>query len=169
VFAPSKRRVTPQRAAELARGAKLARVAVMMHPTQSLLDEVCAVFRPDVLQTDAADLPALRVPEGLSVLPVVRSTGLHGAALPRRLLFEGARSGVGERADWDAAARLAARAELVLAGGLDADNVAAAVLAVRPFGVDVSSGVESAPGVKDAAKIYEFVRRARAVETGASR
>ena len=80
------------------------------------------------------------------------------APLPARCLLESARSGAGERADWEEAARArATRRELVLAGGLDAANVAEAIARVRPFGVDVSSGVESGRGVKDAAQIREFV------------
>jgi len=55
----------------------------------------------------------------------------------------------------------------VLAGGLDPSNVASAIDAVRPHGVDVSSGVEAAPGIKDPQKIHEFVRRARAAAHGA--
>jgi phosphoribosylanthranilate isomerase len=57
---------------------------------------------------------------------------------------------------------LARRTQLVLAGGLSPGNVAAAIGAVRPFGVDVSSGVEGAPGVKSPALIESFVRNARA-------
>lgn len=170
VFAPSKRQVSAQRALELTRNVTVPRVAVMLHPTQGMLDEVWSVFRPDVLQTDFDDLAALRVPEGLSVMPVIRSTGAAPARLPPRLLFEGAVSGVGETADWSAAAALARAAQLVLAGGLNASNVAAAIAAVTPFGVDVSSGVEAAPGVKDPTKIHEFVRHARAAAAyGANR
>jgi phosphoribosylanthranilate isomerase len=84
------------------------------------------------------------------------------AALPGRVLFESARSGAGERADWAAAAAVAASTQLVLAGGLQPGNVAEAVRTVRPFGVDVSSGVERERGVKDAPLIHEFVRAARA-------
>jgi phosphoribosylanthranilate isomerase len=59
------------------------------------------------------------------------------------------RGGTGERSDWDVAAQLARRRRVLLAGGLTPENVADAITAVRPFGIDVSSGVESAPGIKD--------------------
>lgn len=61
--------------------------------------------------------------------------------------------GTGRLANWDLAARIAARRPIVLAGGLRPDNVAAAVARVKPAAVDVSSGVERAPGVKDPAKV----------------
>ena len=160
VFAPSKRQVTAQRAAQLARDAKVPRIAVMQHPSQALLDEVWDVFRPDVLQTDADDLQALDVPQGLTVLPVVRSSRVP-QNLPARMLFEGPVSGTGTTADWTQAADLAKQTQLILAGGLNVRNVADAIRRVQPFGVDVSSGVEKEPGIKDAAKIYEFVRAAR--------
>ena len=168
VFATSPRRVTAAQAARIARDARVPRVAVMQHPTQALLDEVWSEFRPDVLQTDVEDLEQLRVPAGLEVLPVFRS-GHTAPAVPKRLLFEGPKSGTGVVTDWQRARELAQRTQLVLAGGLDATNVSAAIEAVRPYGVDVSSGVESAPGVKDPEKIRLFVRAARTAVNGASR
>jgi len=59
------------------------------------------------------------------------------------------RGGTGRTIDWTAAAAIAARRRVLLAGGLTPDNVAAAIAQVQPFGIDVSSGVERAPGIKD--------------------
>jgi len=140
------------------------RVAVFLHPSQALVDAVLDAIAPDWLQTDADDLTGLRLPAGLRILPVLRNGAVDTASLPGRCLFESARSGAGERADWSAAADLARATQLVLAGGLHPANVAEAVRAVRPFGVDVSSGVERERGVKDAARIREFIRAARAAE-----
>lgn len=169
VFAESKRKVTAQQAAELARNVPrdILRVAVMLHPSQAQLDEVWSRFRPDVLQTDVDDLATLRVPAGLQVMPVFRAGRELPTMLPTRLLFEGPVSGTGETTDWSAAAKLATRTQLILAGGLKPANVAEAIATARPFGVDVSSGVEAAPGIKDPAKIYQFVRNARAADNGA--
>jgi phosphoribosylanthranilate isomerase len=140
------------------------KVAVFLHPSQAEVDAAIDAVHPDWVQTDAADLAGLRLPAGQRVLPVYR-TGRPlppPQDMPRRFLLESGSSGAGERADWDAAARLNAAGELVLAGGLDATNVAAALAAVRPFGIDVSSGVESTRGVKDAVLIRNFVNAARA-------
>jgi phosphoribosylanthranilate isomerase len=79
-------------------------------------------------------------------------------------LFEGSDSGSGATADWLEARELASATELVLAGGLDARNVERAIRYVKPWGVDVSSGVEARRGEKDPAKIKEFVTRVRAAE-----
>jgi len=144
--------------------AGIERVAVFLHPSQALLDAVLAAIEPDWVQTDASDLAGLRLPAGQRVLPVLRSGAERAGPLPPRCLFESVSSGSGERADWTAAARLARTSQLVLAGGLDPSNVGEAVRAVRPFGVDVSSGVESSRGIKDAARIREFIRSARAAE-----
>ena len=71
------------------------------------------------------------------------------------------RGGTGQQVDWSQAATLARERRVVLAGGLTPRNVADAVAAVRPYGVDVSSGVEEAPGVKNFDKVTEFLANAR--------
>jgi phosphoribosylanthranilate isomerase len=163
VFAPSVRRVDTTRANELAAPArrKVACVAVTRHPTRAEVDEILGAFRPDILQTDIDDIDALKLPRELSVLPVLRPGPKPACAIPRRVLFEGPVSGSGHTTDWDAAAELALRLEVILAGGLNPRNVAAAVRHVRPFGVDVSSGVEDQPGVKNTELIEQFVAAAR--------
>ena len=161
--APSPRHLTPLDAARLARAVpeRVLRVAVTRAPSQAEVDAIVAGFAPDALQSDATDLERLRLPAGLARLPVLRSGEPLPAQLPRRCLYESADSGRGVTADWGAAGALAARTELVLAGGLTAANVGAAIAAVRPFGVDVSSGVETEPGRKDPASIRDFVAAAR--------
>jgi phosphoribosylanthranilate isomerase len=166
--APSPRNLSPAAAADLAGhvppGVKT--VAVTLHPAQSLVDAVLAAFRPDAWQTDASDFEGIELPAGVERWPVFRGNVPPPASPPPRLLFEGARSGVGEVADWSQAAALARRTEMVLGGGLTPGNVAQAVATVRPWGVDVSSGVESAPGRKDPARIREFISAAREAAAG---
>jgi len=163
VFAESPREVTPERALELAAAVPrtVKRVAVLRHPPRALWQRVLEVFEPDWLQTDAEDLAEIELPRNCTALPVYRDGRAPNTA-PTRLLFEGAKSGSGRTADWDAARALAARCELILAGGLDAANVADAIRTVRPWGVDVSSGVERRHGEKDPQKIREFIARVRA-------
>lgn len=72
--------------------------------------------------------------------------------------------GSGVKADWDVASELAKRYKFLLAGGLTPENVGDAVKQVNAWGVDVASGVESSPGVKDEAKMIEFVKKIRGVE-----
>lgn len=165
VFAPSVRRVEPAQASRLAAPARgrLRCVAVMQHPEPDEVAAVLAVFRPDMLQTDAEDFALLELPTSLERLAVLRAGHDLASPLPARAVFEGPVSGAGVLTDWTRAAELRARGvELVLAGGLTEDNVDAAIRAVRPYGVDVSSGVESAPGIKSAEKIARFVAAARA-------
>src|SRR5688572_19197114 len=78
----------------------------------------------------------------------------------------GAYGGTGVTADWKGAAELAKKYPLLLAGGLTPDNVTDAVRQVKPWGVDVASGVESTPGVKDAGKMKAFVQVVKRLETG---
>jgi phosphoribosylanthranilate isomerase len=165
VFAPSVRRVTPAQAAQLAAPARgrLRCVAVMQHPQTDEVAQVLAEFRPDVLQTDLQDLAALDLPATLERLPVLRAGREAPASLPPRAVFEGPVSGAGVAPDWAGAVALRLRGvEILLAGGLREANVDAAVRTVRPWGVDVSSGVERAPGIKDMELIARFVAAARA-------
>jgi phosphoribosylanthranilate isomerase len=69
--------------------------------------------------------------------------------------------GTGARADWDIAAVIARQCPILLAGGLNSENVVDAIRIVQPWGVDVSSGVERVPGLKDHAKVREFIAKAK--------
>jgi len=167
VFAASVREIAPHDARELCRDvpASVVRVAVMHHPDPAHFRRVVDEFAPDWIQTDADDFAALEVPAALVRMPVYREgQSIDSAALPARIVFEGRVSGSGTTADWHQARELAAQRELILAGGLNIDNVDAAIEQVRPYGVDVSSGVEYERGRKDPRKIREFVARVRARE-----
>ena len=171
VFAEgSPRDIAPARAAELARELPpfVSSVAVFRRPARDEVARVLESFPADIVQLDVesmADCTGL----GVRLLPVFHDAEEFDEALPgyegNQLLFESALSGQGARADWERAGRLARRfPNLVLAGGLDPDNVAEAIRRVRPGAVDVSSGVESARGVKDNARIQAFVAAVRASE-----
>lgn len=163
VFARSPRKVTPEQAAEVTAhlDRSVTRVAVMLHPTNEEWQAVLDGFAPDVLQTDANDFADLVVPDSVERWPVYREGGLEPHTTGT-FLYEGARSGHGETVDWSRAAGHAASGRMLLAGGLTSHNVAEAIALVRPWGVDVSSAVESAPGEKDVKKIAEFISAAKA-------
>jgi phosphoribosylanthranilate isomerase len=104
--------------------------------------------------------------------PVVKATPLDGADAvladwpePTLVLVDAhdpvRRGGTGVTVDWSGAAQVAARRRIVLAGGLTPENVGAAIAAVRPFGIDVSSGVEQAPGMKDVDRLSRFFEKVR--------
>ncbi len=168
VFEPrSPRYLTPSAAAGLAARApaNVASVAVLRKVNAAVRTEIFSEFRADWLQADADSLQALTAPDpgapAPTALPVYRDGQVVAMPCQGVILYEAAQSGAGMRADWSAAGALARRTRLMLAGGLDADNVAEAITRVRPWGVDVSSGVESAPGVKCPHKIREFIAAAR--------
>ncbi len=168
VFAESVRRVTTAEACAAARDVPegIQRVAVMRHPTNDEWLTVLRQFDPDVLQTDAEDFDDIDVPANVIRWPVIRE-GSAVDKLPQTFVYEGADSGVGQAVDWSRAADIAARGRMILAGGLAVHNVGTAINAVRPWGVDVSSGVELAPGKKDAELIREFIGAVRAAENDA--
>lgn len=100
-------------------------------------------------------------------LPVIKAMPLDGARLdhwpqPTMILLDAVdpvrRGGTGQTIDWTGAAVVAAQRRILLAGGLTPENVGRAVSRVRPFGIDVSSGVERAPGIKDPQRIRELFK-----------
>ena len=103
------------------------------------------IFRSVTLET--ADVIAAEWPAGVTLL--------LDAVDPDR------RGGTGESVDWSRASALARRRPTVLAGGLTPDNVREAILTVHPHGVDVSSGVEDVPGIKNAKRVASFLTRAQ--------
>ena len=169
VFAESPRQVTPKRARELCAAVSpvIIRVAVMRHPPVADWRAVAQELEPDWLQTDAEDFAGLDVADHIGRLPVYRDTpALDDAnvAADSPVLFEAAGSGEGARVNWQRAALLASGRQLILAGGLTPDNVGEAIATVRPWGVDVSSGVESKRGVKDVGRIAAFMQAVREAE-----
>jgi phosphoribosylanthranilate isomerase len=174
-FPPSPRNVTPRRAAELSPPPGPARVGLFVDPTDDAVAETLAVIPLDVLQVVA---PAERVAQlrARFGLPVWRAVGVRTAAdLPADLAGADAvlldakpppgatrPGGNAVSFDWAMLAGWHPPGPWVLAGGLHPGNVAAAIAATGAPVVDVSSGVERAPGLKDPALIEAFLQAARA-------
>lgn len=169
----SPRRCEPEVAAEIARAIG-ERVRVVGVVVDASVDEVARVRALGVswIQLHGAERPgALQalLPCALKALHVVDRASLAEAMVwPGDELLVDARTealpgGTGVRCDWDLAAELARARSVWLAGGLAPDNVADAIARVAPMGVDVASGVESAPGVKDHGRVRAFVAAAREV------
>lgn len=181
VFAASRRQVSPEQAALIAEAVRTTpnarRVSIIGLFVNEAPERMLATVRQcglDAIQLsgDEASEVADHLP-GIALFKAIRLDGAPSEAgwldanLPPdvRLLVDahvpGAYGGAGVLADWSRAAALACRRSIVLAGGLTPENVDAAIRQVHPWGVDVSSGVET-NGVKDAAKIRAFVAAARA-------
>jgi phosphoribosylanthranilate isomerase len=104
---------------------------------------------------------ALRVGPDFSVATLENYPDVSGFLFDTADALPGQYGGTGRLADWGVAQQAARSHRVILAGGLHAENVAAAILQVRPYGVDVTSGVEISPGAKDHIQLREFVREAR--------
>lgn len=141
--------------------ASVKKIAVTMHPDASLWAEIQASFHPDALQTDLDDFAYLSVAPEVEKWPVLRE-GSVPRNLPEIFVYEGRTSGHGETVDWEIAAGYSRQGRMILAGGLSAANLGEAIGKVAPFGVDVSSAVESRPGVKDPDRIRAFIEAAKA-------
>jgi phosphoribosylanthranilate isomerase len=180
-FAPSPRHLTFERAHALASRVleRAQKVALTVDADDALLDAVVEALQPDMLQLHGTESPtrveSVRRMFGLPVmkaLPIAAKSDLDGipryAGIADRLLFD-ARApreatrpgGLGRPFDWHLLENLDPGVPFMLSGGLNADNVGEALRITRAPGVDVSSGVERAPGEKDPDKIRAFVRAAR--------
>lgn len=169
-FVPSsRRRVDLDRAREVAdaAGPLLARVGVFVGADEATILAAVEAARLDAVQLhgDEPDTLAARLRPRVRVVRAVRfRPGLEPSAFDGRpfdgVLLDGLRPGHGEAFDWRAAAAWRGHPRLLLAGGLRPGNVAGAIRALRPYAVDVASGVEAAPGVKDPEAVAAFVRAA---------
>ena len=170
---PSPRLVTLGRAAEIAAGLPpfVARVAVFVNPSPEHVAEVVAACRPSLLQFHGDETPVFCRSFGIPYLRAVRVRSgvdllesLAGHEDAAGWLLDAYRDdlygGTGEAFDWNLIPQRLAR-PVILSGGLDAQNVGEAVRRVRPWAVDVSSGVESAKGVKDERLIAAFIAGVR--------
>jgi phosphoribosylanthranilate isomerase len=109
-------------------------------------------------------LKALRVKDRISALAIAEFQGRAGVrGFVLDAFSDQAYGGTGTLADWSLVAEIAKTCRILLAGGLTPDNVADAIKAVRPYGVDVSSGVESSPGKKDHGRMRAFLQATRLV------
>jgi phosphoribosylanthranilate isomerase len=170
VLTPSPRQISLSRAAHLNRllPAHVLGVAVFHDPSPQLLRRTAEEVGPALFQSESSTLVGLPPDRLLPV--VVDGDDLEGriheaaGATPRGwvLVDSAARGGTGRPVDWGQLAQVATSAKMILAGGLNQENVAELVARVKPFGVDVSSGIEKAPGEKDPARMRSFVTAARA-------
>lgn len=149
-------------------------VVVLVDPDDATIDAVTHDVRPDMLQLHGKETPtrvaAIRTRSGLPVMKAISvgtAADLAGiadhATVADRILLDAKKpagsdlpGGNGVSFDWRLLAALDADVRYMLSGGLDAGNVGEALLRVRPAGIDISSGVESAPGIKDIGLIHGF-------------
>ncbi len=179
-YSPSPRYIEPEDCASImsalrTAGKEMTSVGVFVNEDPQRVREILENCALDVAQFSGDEPPdslaaldgraykAVRPASNAEAEDLLR-TYARGAA-PTLLVdahVKGAYGGTGETSNWAIARRLAERAPVLLAGGLTPQNVGAAIGAVQPWGVDVASGVESSPGVKDIAKISAFIAAVRA-------
>lgn len=171
-WADSARFIDPYRARAIAAGLPpfVTPVGVFVNQPAKYVNAVASLVRLGAVQLHGDETPDLLPRFHRPVVKAVARIDADTAtAWPDRvrLLVDAddpvRRGGTGAKADWAAAARLAAVRPIVLAGGLTPANVADAVRQVRPFGIDVSSGVEVSPGIKDPARMEQLFAALRAI------
>ncbi len=172
-YEPSRRHLAPAAAGAIIRELPpfVARVGVFVNPTEEFVRHAITASGIDTLQFHGEESPEFCARFGLPVLKAfrVRNAGsLQECARYPKFAWlldshvDGALGGTGVTFDWDVAVEAVKLARpVILAGGLKVDTVSEAVRRVRPYAVDVSSGVESAPGKKDRARMRDFVAAAK--------
>jgi phosphoribosylanthranilate isomerase len=171
-YAGSPRCVTPEQVREIVAGLPpfVTRVGLFVNEHPGRIRAIVGACGLDVVQLhgdeppEACVLPPCRVIKGVRPRREADLAALAAypvAALLVDAAVPGEFGGTGQRADWELAAQLAARQRVILAGGLTPANVAAAVREVKPYAVDVASGVELAPGRKDPDQVAQFIRMAK--------
>ncbi|HSK48074.1 MAG TPA: phosphoribosylanthranilate isomerase [Coriobacteriia bacterium] len=177
IFAPSPRQVTVEQAAEVLEGVAppVARIGVFVDPSAEFVNEAVKRCGLTAVQLSGHEDPelcdAISVP-AIKALAVGTDFGLkeaepfrgHAAALLLDTLVAGKAGGTSQTFSWQSIGVLPAWALFFVAGGLSSANVIECVRTLRPFAVDVSSGVESSPGIKDAEKITAFAAAVRAAD-----
>ncbi len=148
----------------------ITRVGLFVNESPDKIREIVAFCGLDVVQLHGDETPVqsdytpIRTVKALRVKDATSLAGHDVYQVPTLLLdtwVPDAYGGTGERFNWDLAAAVALGRPVILAGGLNAENVAGAIAQVQPYAVDVSSGVEQAPGKKDHAKVAAFIRAAK--------
>ena len=138
---------------------KIKTVAVMQHATQKDLDSILNAFKPRYIQTDADDFLSLDLPSNIKKIRVYREQedfDLSSIDDESLALLEGPISGSGQMVNKEFLKKACKRKRLLIAGGLSPENIHSILKEVKPYGVDVSSGVESSRGNKSKEKIIQF-------------
>ena len=163
VFAESPRRVTPKKVEEIIRGLSpfVLRVGVFVNEDPGVVKKIVERTGLDLIQLHGEETPEWeKWFPGRIIRTFSRALPLEWEKKARAFLMDalvpGRRGGTGKRADWTLAASYAQKVPLILAGGLNADNVGEAIRFVKPAMVDVSSGVEESPGKKNFEKMRDF-------------
>jgi phosphoribosylanthranilate isomerase len=157
IFYPkSPRYITPEHAAQLALGLPVWKVGIFVNETAASVEAVMRAANLDIAQLYGGETPAAPRAWRAFRLPLPAGSGAPDAAGAEAVLLDGPANGI--TFDWTQAH--IAGTKIIVAGGLDASNVAEAIRTAQPWGVDASSRLESAPGIKDHDKVRQFVKAA---------